>query len=58
MNFGQLIEYKIRNVFLKTHTENDVARLAPDLVLFFKKTLYEVKGSNQQLRDPGTGVFL
>ena len=39
MKFGQLIKYNVRNVFLKDHTENDTARLVPDLFLFFKKAL-------------------
>ena len=39
MKFGQLIEYNVRNVFLKDHTENDTVRLVPDLFLFFKKAL-------------------
>ena len=35
--------------FLKTHANNEAMRLFPDLVLFFKKALYEVKASSQQL---------
>ena len=32
-------------LFLKSHTENEVGRLVPDLFLFFKKALYEVRAS-------------
>ena len=39
MKFGQLIEYKKRNVFFSKikYAENEVRRLVPDLFLFFKK---------------------
>ena len=43
MKFGQLIKYKKRNIFLKSHEENKVGRLVPDPSLFLKKALYEVK---------------
>ena len=43
MKIGQLIEYNI--FFFKNHAENGLGRLVPDLVLFFKKALYEVKHS-------------
>ena len=29
--------------FFKNHGKNEAGRLAPDLLLFFKKALYEVK---------------
>ena len=45
MKFDQLIKYNNRNVFLENHAENEARRPAPDLFLFFKKTLYEVKAS-------------
>ena len=48
MKFGQLIEYNKTNIFFKYHVENEVGGLVPDL-LFFKKALYEVKGSALQL---------
>ena len=32
--------------FFKNHAENERARLFPDLFLFFKKALYEVKASD------------
>ena len=31
MKMGQLIEYKIRNIFLKNHTQNVVEKLVLDL---------------------------
>ena len=31
MKMGQLIEYKIRNIFLKNHTQNVVEELVPYL---------------------------
>ena len=41
MKFGQLIEYDVRNVFLKNHDEKQAGRLVLDLfLLFFKKKLY------------------
>ena len=36
------MEYDVRNIFLK-NAENEAGRIAPDLVLFFIKALYEVK---------------
>ena len=36
-------------IFFKNYAENKAWRLAPDLFLFFKKALYEVKASGQQL---------
>ena len=30
MKFGQLIEYNIRNIFLKNHAQNVVEKLVPD----------------------------
>ena len=35
--------------FIKTHAENESGRLVPDLFLFSKKALYEVKTSSLQL---------
>ena len=46
MKFSQLLEYNKRNFFFKNHAQNDVGRLVPDLFLFFKKALYEVKASS------------
>ena len=30
MKFGQLIEYNMRNIFLKNHTQNVLEKLFPD----------------------------
>ena len=49
MNFGQLIEYNKRNIFLKNHAGIEAGRLAPDVLLFFKKSLFKVKASGLQL---------
>ena len=49
MKFGQVIEYNKRNIVLKNPVENEAGRLVPDLFLFFKKALYEVKASARQL---------
>ena len=39
-----------REIFLfKNHAENEAGRLVPDVFLFFKKALYEVKASSLQL---------
>ena len=46
MKFGQLIEYNKKNIF---HAENQAGGLVPDLFLFFKKSLYELKASGLQL---------
>ena len=34
---------------MKNHAKNEAGRLVPDLFLFFKKTLYEVKASDLEL---------
>ena len=53
MKFGQLIEYN--QIFLfKNHAQNEADRLVPDLSLFFKKALYQVKASGLQL---GSDIF-
>ena len=49
MTFGQDIEYNKGNIFFKNHAENEAGRLVPDLLLFFKKGLYEVKASGLRL---------
>ena len=52
MKFDQLVGYSVRNIFLH-RTENRIEkqgrRLAPDLFVFLKKVLYEVKASGQHL---------
>ena len=35
--------------FIKNHTENETGRLVPDLVLFFEKSLCEVKANDLEL---------
>ena len=45
MKSGQLIEYKERNIFGENHAENEAGRLIPNLFLFCKKALFEVKAS-------------
>ena len=42
MNFGQLIEYIMRNIFLQKSYRKEAGRLVPDQFLFFKKALYEI----------------
>ena len=36
-------------IFFKSHVENKVRRLVPDLFLLFEKALYEVKASGLHL---------
>ena len=49
MKFGQLIYNITREIFSsKNHAENEAGELIPDLVLFFKKALREIKGNGQQ----------
>ena len=43
MKFGQFIEYIMRIIFFKNHTENEAGRLVPDIFLYFKKDLCEIK---------------
>ena len=49
LKFGQLVEYKRRNFFFQNHAENETGRLVPDLFLFFKKALNEVKANGLEL---------
>ena len=48
MKIGQVIEHNKRNIFFENYEENEAGRLVPDLFLFFKKALYEVKASGLQ----------
>ena len=48
MKFDQVIGYN-KIFFFKNHAENEGGKLVPDLFLFFKKALYEVKASGLQL---------
>ena len=43
MKFDQLIEYTRKLFYFKNHAENEVGRLVPDILLFFKEMLYKVK---------------
>ena len=43
MKFGEFIAREI--FFFKNHAENVAGKQVPDLPLFFKKALYEVKAS-------------
>ena len=45
MTFGQLIKYNKINIFFITRADNEAGRVFPDLLLFLKITLYEVKAS-------------
>ena len=48
MEFGQLIEYNVKNNFLqKFYTENEVGRLIPEIFLFWKKLKQLGKGKNE-----------
>ena len=49
MKFCQLMEYNKRNIFFKKHGKNEARRLVPDLFLFFKNALRELKASGLQL---------
>ena len=40
MKFGQLIEYNMRNIFLKNHTQYVVEKLFPDPFLKNKNGVY------------------
>ena len=43
MKCGQMIEYYQRNIFLQNYAKNKAEIIDPDVFLFFKKALYEVK---------------
>ena len=57
MKFGQLTEHNKRNIALKNHVENETERIVPDLFLFLKKALYEVKASGSFLKNTSDGFF-
>ena len=48
IKFGQLIDITREIFFFENHVENEAGRLVPDLFLFLKKALYEVKASGLQ----------
>ena len=54
MKFGQVIEYNKKNIFFKSHRENETARLVPGLFLLFEKALFEIKKSGLQ---PSFNIF-
>ena len=46
MKFSQLIEYNKLTYFFKSHAENEAGRLvSDDLLLIFRKALYDIKAS-------------
>ena len=45
IKFGQLTESNKRSIFLQKSCINEAVRLVPDLFLFFKEALYELKAS-------------
>ena len=49
MKFGQLVEYTRGIFFFGNHAENEAGKKVPNIFLFFKKALYEVKTSGRQL---------
>ena len=49
MKLGQVIQYSKFFLF-ENRSENEGGRLFPDLFMFFRKALYEVKTSFLQLR--------
>ena len=48
MKLGQLIECN-KTFFFKNQAEKEAGKLVPDLLLVFKKVLYEVKASGLKL---------
>ena len=49
MKFDQVIKYISNEFFFFKHTENEPKKLLPDIFLFFKKALYEIKASGLDL---------
>ena len=49
MKIGHLKEYNKNDFFEKNHAESEVGRLVPDLFLFYKRVLYQVKTIDLQL---------
>ena len=41
MEFGHVIEYNKRSIFLQKSCNKKAGRIVPDLVLFFNKTVYQ-----------------
>ena len=46
MKFGQLIKLNMRNI-IKNYPKNEIGRLVPDLFLFLKKSLHNLKASGR-----------
>ena len=51
LKYGQIKEHNKKIFFFKNHAENEAGRLAPELFLFFKKTLLAI----YKTRNTGTG---
>ena len=49
IQFGQLIEYYVKNIFLKNHAENEPVRLVSDHFCFFQKNIIWGKKSDSNL---------
>ena len=49
MRFGQVIQENKKIFFFKNHAKNELGELVPDLFLFSKKALCEVKANGLQL---------
>ena len=49
MKFDQLIEYNQKNTLFKNHAQKEADRLVPDVFLFSRKALHQVKASGLQL---------
>ena len=49
IKFRLMIEYSKNSNFPQNLAENEVRRLVPDLLLFFRKALYEAKSIGLQL---------
>ena len=48
MKFGQLKEYNLINIFRLKSCSSETERIVPDLFLFFKTALDEIKTSDLQ----------
>ena len=48
MKFGQLKEYNLLNIFRHKSCRNEAEGIVPDLFLFFKTALDEIKASDLQ----------
>ena len=55
MKFGQLIEYNVRNIFLKKLYKNQGGETNSSPLLCFKKALYGVNGGGLHL---SSNIFL